>query len=157
MAWNFVIQGAKALGKILKDPKKRKAITVAAKKAGNKFSKEASRVCKPCAKALGAMRGRSMSFSKKQLQKKFQKHAEDFGIKGNYNPANAQKFQDAVQKHVQSDATKVIQGTYHKNPVTHFLNPKTGLNVIRNSEGAFVSGWKLNPGQLNNVLIRGSL
>jgi hypothetical protein len=35
--------------------------------------------------------GDDVSFSPKQLQKKF-KHASDFGVTGNYSPANAQNF-----------------------------------------------------------------
>lgn len=132
----------------------------AAKKAGNKFATSASRICKPCAKAIGKARGRSMSFSKKQLQKKGwnkNNHAADFGIKGNYSPSNANKFQEVIQQHVGAKTTKVIQGTYRGNPVTHFVDPKSGLNVIRDSSGAFQSGWRLNAQQLQNVIGRGKL
>lgn len=51
----------------------------------------------------------------------------------------------------------VLEGTYRSEPVTHFVNPQTGLTVIRAADGAFVSGWRLTPDQLANVLTRGSL
>ena len=58
----------------------------------------------------------SIAFSKvdtvtqKQLQKKF-KHAADFGVEGNCNKANAQIFDEAIQRHLNASGTKEIQGT----------------------------------------------
>jgi|GEM_PF-5808475 len=43
------------------------------------------------------------------------------------------------------------------NPVIHYLNPKTGLNVISSPSGEFISGWKLNPTQIKNVREHGGL
>ena len=97
------------------------------------------------------------SFSKfipatdKQLQKMF-KHAKDFGVEGNFNKANADKFNQAIQKHVNSPGTKEIQGTYRGGSVTFQTDPNTGLTVIQNPNGSFLSGWKLNPQQLQYVL-----
>jgi len=48
-------------------------------------------------------------------------------------------------------------GTYRGNPVTHYLDPSTGLNVIVDPAGVFVSGWKLGPAQLQNALTHGGL
>ena len=97
-----------------------------------------------------------ITFDSKQLQKKF-KHAADFGVTGNYNAANALKFQTAIENHIASPGAKIIQGTYRGNPVTHIYNPNTGINVIVERTGEFISGWKLNPAQANNVVNRGSL
>jgi hypothetical protein len=91
-----------------------------------------------------------------QLQAKF-KHAEDFGVKGNWNKANAAQFKTAIQKHLGDPATRLIKGTYRGQSVTHHVNPQSGLNVMKDSSGNFISGWKLNPQQLQNVLTRGSL
>ena len=92
----------------------------------------------------------------KQLQRKF-KHAGDFGVTGNYSKANAAKFNSAVNQHINSSGVRAIQGTYRGNPVIHYVNPNTGLNVIANPNGTFLSGWKLNPAQLQNVLQHGGL
>ena len=92
----------------------------------------------------------------KQLQKKF-KHAEDFGVSGNYNPANAKKFNEAIQNHLNSPGVKEISGSYRGNPVSFHTNPNTGLTVIQNPNGSFLSGWKLNPQQLQHVLKDGKL
>lgn len=94
--------------------------------------------------------------SSKQLQSKF-KHAGDFGVTGNYSKANAANFSAALNQHINSGSVTKIAGTYRGNPVMHYLDPSTGLNVIVDPSGAFVSGWKLNPAQLQNVLKHGGL
>ena len=94
--------------------------------------------------------------TQKQLQKKF-KHASDFGVTGNYSKANAKKFNSAVNQHLNAPGTRPIQGTYRGDPVTHHLDPNTGLNVITDQSGNFVSGWRLGPEQLQNVLQHGGL
>jgi colicin D len=91
-----------------------------------------------------------------QLQAKF-KLAEDFGVKGNWNKATAPEFDQAVQNHVSDPATQTINGTCRGQSVVHDVNPQTGLNVMTDPAGKFISGWKLNPQQLQNVLTRGSL
>ncbi len=78
-------------------------------------------------------------------------------MSGNYNKANASKFSDAINQHINSPDVQVIQGTYRGNPATFYLNPKTGLNVIVDPKGNFVSGWKLSPQQMNSVLTSGKL
>ena len=92
----------------------------------------------------------------KQLQAKF-KHAGDFGVIGNYNKANASKFSSAINQHINSAGVQTIQGTYRGQSVIHYVNPNTGLNVISSPTGQFMSGWKLNPAQLQNVLKHGGL
>ncbi|MBI3560326.1 MAG: hypothetical protein HY080_01220 [Gammaproteobacteria bacterium] len=90
------------------------------------------------------------------MQRKF-KHADDFGVHGNYNSANASKYRAAIESHTADSNTLVIQGTYRGQDVTHFVNPNTGLNVIRDANGNFLSGWKLNSSQLNHILTSGKL
>lgn len=91
-----------------------------------------------------------------QLQRKF-KHAKDFGINGNYTKSNAVEFSRAINKHINSESVKLINGTYRGEPAIHYLDPASGLDVITDLAGNFVSGWKLNPAQLLNVVNRGSL
>lgn len=98
----------------------------------------------------------AITLTDKQVQAKF-KHAVDFGVEGNYNKANAVKFSQAINEHVNSPQTTVINGTYRGESVIHHLNPQTGINVITAPNGQFISGWKLNTLQLQNVVNRGSL
>ncbi len=102
------------------------------------------------------MSSRVLLNTSEQLQKKF-KHAGDFGVVGNYTKANAGKFSSAINQHINASGTQVIQGTYRGQSVVHYLNPTTGLNVISSPSGQFISGWTLNPIQLQNVLKHGGL
>lgn len=97
-----------------------------------------------------------LGFTRKQLQHAF-KHAKDFGIGGNASNKTLSEFSLAIQSHVDAAGTSAIQGMYRGIPVTHHVDPATGLNVIRDSTGNFLSGWKLNPQQLNHVLSTGKL
>jgi len=99
---------------------------------------------------------RTITFSARQLQRKF-KHAADFGVMGKYSRQQATMFERAIRTHVEDETTLMIPGTYRGEPVTHFVNPQTGLNVMRDTQGAFVSGWRLTLGQLANVLVRRSV
>ncbi|MEU9897558.1 colicin D domain-containing protein [Streptomyces phaeochromogenes] len=92
-----------------------------------------------------------------QLKKKYNKHAADFGLPENYNFKNGEKWAEGIRKHVNSSKTLRFGGIYRGDDVVHHLDPSTGLNVLHTVDGHFISGWKLNPQQLNNVLMRGSL
>lgn len=108
------------------------------------------------ARAAAQQAQRGLQFSARQLQSKF-KHAADFGVRGNYNPANAQAFQRAVEAHLRDAGTRVLPGTYRGQLVTHFYNPSTGLNVIRDASGSFQAGWRLSARQVENLLRNGAL
>jgi Colicin D len=99
---------------------------------------------------------RTITFAARQLQRKF-KHAADFGVTGKYGRQQAALFERALRTHVEDETTLMISGTYRGEPVTHFVNPQTGLNVMRDAQNVFVSGWRLTPVQLANVLARRSL
>ncbi|MCB9996614.1 MAG: peptidoglycan-binding protein [Rhodospirillales bacterium] len=94
--------------------------------------------------------------SRSQLQKKF-KHAKVFGIKGNMNNKNLAAYKKALEDHVKSPKTRAIKGTYRGQEVTHYYNAATRINVMRNVNGEFMSGWKLRSIQISNLLKRGSL
>lgn len=91
-----------------------------------------------------------------KLQKKF-KHAADFGVAGGWSKANGAQFKAALEKHVGDTANDVISGTYHNVKATIHVNPTTGLAVIQDAQGAFVSGWKLSADQFRNLYAHGNL
>jgi RHS repeat-associated protein len=97
-----------------------------------------------------------LAYTRGQLQHGF-KHAGDFGILGNASNKTMAEFSSAIQNHLAAPGTQAIQGTYRGQAVTHFLDPSTGLNVIRDSSGNFLSGWKLSPKQLEYVTTTGKL
>ena len=90
------------------------------------------------------------TFEKKQLQKKFE-HAKDFGVEGNYNPANRDLYQKKLIEHMKS--THACLGTYRGQDVYHYYNPKTDLNVMNK----FISGWCLSPEQILNMKNNGNI
>ena len=92
----------------------------------------------------------------RQLQRKF-KHAPDFGVHGNYNKENLLLFRDKIVAHMKDPNTRVIEGTFRGKEVTMYFDELTGLNVIVDSEGNFLSGWKLFKDQYTNVKDRGAL
>lgn len=61
------------------------------------------------------------------------------------------------QQHVTSGRTQEILGQYRGKPAIHFLDPETGLNVVTDTAGSFVTGWKLSVQQLEDVLTKGWL
>ncbi len=108
------------------------------------------------ARSFSRFLGRSIRTSARQLQKKY-KHAGDFGLPKNYNPANGARFGDAIRSHVRDPATQIIRGTYRGKDVTHFYNPNTGVNVVRDAAGRFESAWKLTPKQVEHLIRTGKL
>lgn len=97
-----------------------------------------------------------LSFTRSQLQHAF-KHSRDFGVTGNANSKTLSEFSSVIQSHVNAVGTRAIRGTYRGNSVTHYVDPLTGLNVIRDSSGNFLSGWRLSSQQLQHVLTTGKL
>ena len=100
--------------------------------------------------------GQVVRVTSQQLQRKF-KHAADFGVDGNFNLTNGSRFGAAIDQHINSPSVRIVQGEYRGKPVTHYVDLSTGLNVITDPSGNFISGWKLSPQQLHNVLTTGKL
>lgn len=102
-----------------------------------------------------------VKFDMRQVQSKFNDHAKVFGVTGNWNPANGAKFQQALEAHVTGKNTVAIQGIYNRGAskmnVTHYFDQTTGLNVMADQNGNFISGWKLNADQITNLLTTGIL
>jgi hypothetical protein len=105
---------------------------------------------------LGLLVHNACTVNPAQVQSKF-KHAADFGITGTANKSTLSAFTNAIKDHVSSLGTTLVTGTYRGNPVQIFVDPLSKLAVVTDRAGNFISGWKLNPAQLMNVLTRGSL
>ena len=93
----------------------------------------------------------------RNLQKFFGKHGADFGLTGNWNPSRAADASRAIHQHINSPGVRTIQGPYRGNPATHYLDPRTGLNVVADRAGNFVTGYRLGPDQLSDLLTTGHL
>ena len=97
-----------------------------------------------------------MIITNAQLRHAF-KHAKDFGISEGPNKQTLAKFAAKIEAHIADPGTLAIAGTYRRREVTHFLNLITRLNIIVDSDGRFLSGWKLSQQQLQHVLTNGAL
>ena len=97
-----------------------------------------------------------VAFELKQLQAKF-KHAGDFGVAGNFNKATLAQYEAAIRSTVVDPSTSVIHGTYRGQAATIYFNQKSGLGVIVDPKGNFVSGWKLTPQQAQHLKCSGKL
>tara|TARA_B110000003_G_scaffold178236_1_gene177657 strand:- start:157 stop:630 length:474 start_codon:yes stop_codon:yes gene_type:complete len=97
-----------------------------------------------------------VKFDQTQIKKKF-KHAPDFNIEGSPSSDQIASYQDKLQQHIDSEKTVKIEGTYRKVPVVHYLDPESKANVVVDTNGRFVSAWKLSDAQFENVKSRGSL
>ena len=101
--------------------------------------------------------GTPLTTARNQVEKKFDKHAGDFGITEPRGRAGFEQFEQALKSHVDDPSTLHISGTYRGDAAIINYNPNTGLAVIQKPNGEFVSGWRLDPQQAMNVLQRGTL
>ena len=93
----------------------------------------------------------------RQIQRKYDKHAADFGIVGHYTPQTAGQLKQALKDFVDQPDTLKIQGTYRGQPVTFYTDPSYGKVVLVSPGGDYVSGWTLNADQSGNLKQRRSL
>ena len=95
---------------------------------------------------------KEINLTPKKLQMKF-KHAKHFGMEGmNYNKKNADLFRIKILEHIKNPDTVVIAGKYRGDKAVHYFNPKTDRNIMKDLNGNFISGWKLEGDQLENFL-----
>lgn len=97
-------------------------------------------------------------FSPRQLQKKY-KHAKDFGIDGPYNPAAADRYQQALKTFIRDEATDALECTMRGQPgkVWAYVDQHSRRCVVCDAGGNFISGWRLSPTQLAQLLSKGHL
>lgn len=76
---------------------------------------------------------------------------------GSWNKVNAGRFQQAIETHVHAPDTRVIRGTYRRQDVIHYYDFATGIDVMTDLQGNFISGWKLIPAQIKHLLTTGAL
>ncbi|WP_373925191.1 colicin D domain-containing protein [Duganella sp. sic0402] len=99
---------------------------------------------------------RHLYFSHRQLRHAY-KHAHCLGIAGQASNVTLDAFRLALTRHVQSLDTRLVQGSFRGIPVTHFVNFRTGLNVMRDSRGYFLSVWILSAVQMMHMVNGGKL
>jgi hypothetical protein len=99
-----------------------------------------------------------VNFSERNLNKGFVKHGVDFGLSGNWSKARGAEFAGAVNRHINTPGIRQIFGSYRgQSGFTFYLNTQTGVNVVVDSAGNYVTGYKLGANQLSDVLTKGFL
>ncbi len=101
-------------------------------------------------------RSSKIKFTEAQLRDKFE-HASDFGVTGNSNPANWERFRAALARFIDSPSTQIILGTYRGTKVTHYFDPASKLWVAVDMNGNFITGWKLSSFQERYLLTVGNV
>jgi hypothetical protein len=91
-----------------------------------------------------------------QIERKY-KHAADFGVTEPRGRTGFDNFYKALKQVVDDPATMHIQGTFRGQPAILNYNSNSGLCVIQTPDGRFISGWELDPEQVENVVNRGIL
>lgn len=75
------------------------------------------------------------------------KHAKDFGIDGNWNKTNGQKYKAAIENHIKN-STEVYKSTYRGNDVYVYLDGKTNIGAYVDMSGNYIGGWKFSADQI---------
>ena len=92
----------------------------------------------------------------RQLQRKYDKRAADFGIVGRHTRPTAEQFKQALKDFVDQPDTLKPQGTYRGQPATFYTDPRYGKMVLVSPDGDHISGWTLNTDQGSNLRQRRS-
>ncbi len=99
-----------------------------------------------------------VTYKKSNLDKKFDSHARDmFGIEGNRNKENLEKFQKSIEGFLGDPANKRISvPDYHgQGPAVVTYNPVTRKMVMQRPNGEFWSCWEMTPEQYQGLLSGG--
>ncbi len=87
-------------------------------------------------------------------------HAEEFGVKGPYNKANAEAFIRAIEQFVKNPGTRKIEGTFRGQAAAHYVDD-TGLHASFATSGPnigeYLGGWRSDGAQLEFLLRDGKL
>ena len=76
---------------------------------------------------------------------------------GTYIKENGLLFRDKIVAHIKNPKTKLINGTFKGQEVIMYFNEGTGLNIMLEARGNFVSDWKLSKDHFINVRDREAL
>ncbi|MBL1065208.1 putative T7SS-secreted protein [Streptomyces sp. 7-21] len=80
---------------------------------------------------------------RRTMNKKYDRHAEDFGITGNRNNQRLREFEQAMREHIASPDTTMHRFNWrNQGEALAFFNKKTGLMVMLHDDGRFWSCWK---------------
>lgn len=99
-----------------------------------------------------------VTYDPDKLNKKYDAHADAFGLAGNRNTSNLAEFVRRIDEFVADpDNTSVHLTDYRgQGPAIVTYNPETRLMVMQRPDGQFWSTWRLYPNQLRSLLETGT-
>jgi len=77
-----------------------------------------------------------------------QKHSADFGVTGNWNKNFANRYRNAIKKHI-NNADEIYSSKYRGDSVYTYINSSTSVGAHTDLNGNYVGGWKFNQTQLD--------
>jgi hypothetical protein len=111
----------------------------------------------PLGAGVKTIDAKPLSIDQKQVEKKYNSHATDFGVNDPRGKDGFTKFEQAIQDVTKGSQTLHIDGMYRGDPAIINYNPSSNLVVVQKPTGEFVSGWKLGDKQAQYVLETGKL
>jgi hypothetical protein len=96
-----------------------------------------------------------LRLSRAQVEKKFEKHAEAFGIETPRGRQGFQEFEQAVREFVDDPRNTKISGSYRGESAIVVLNERSRLMVLLHPDGSFWSCWLLDVQQLDRLMTTG--
>ncbi|HEX4816260.1 MAG TPA: polymorphic toxin-type HINT domain-containing protein [Nonomuraea sp.] len=87
------------------------------------------------------------------LSKKYDAHAGDFGISGNRNKKNLDKFVTALRAHMTAPGTKIYRFNYRNQGLAvGFIDSASGKMVMLRTDGSFWTAYKLGSSQFSSIV-----
>lgn len=84
------------------------------------------------------------------------KHAADFGINGNYNPANGFRLMTTLSEFMNGKGQMVVQGVLRNTPAWIYYNPLTRQFVATELDNSqLLSAWRMGPEQYQKFIQTG--
>ncbi|MGE0425985.1 MAG: colicin D domain-containing protein [Reyranellaceae bacterium] len=94
-----------------------------------------------------------VTFPPRAVQHAYDRHGPHFGMLGAKNSQTLRRIEEVIRDHINTPGVVVIPGTLRwKHPVTHYYNPRTGLNIMVRPNGEFAGGWRLSGEQARDLL-----
>jgi hypothetical protein len=99
-----------------------------------------------------------LSTPRQQIEKKYG-HAGDFGVLDPRGKPGFDNYATAVQAFVADPATVKIWGVYNRGNqrVIINFNTRSGLMVMQQPDGTFISGWRMSSDQLQKIIATGRI
>ena len=95
-----------------------------------------------------------LTIDRRQIERKYSKHAADFGVDLPRGVAGFDEISRRIRDLVEAPTTRHTRILYRGEPAIANYDPTTRLVVLQREDGSFLSGWQLSPDQFGYVATR---